>query len=74
VKKVPVSVISEQASEILSTLRDLQEKRMVPLGLFSYDVENERFLLCVFNGNNLDEVDALMRKLNLKVEYPARKR
>jgi hypothetical protein len=52
-------------------LADLQEVGVVPLGVLSFDVENDKFVISRFNDVSTEELNALLQKLNVHITTKA---
>jgi hypothetical protein len=50
----------------------LRNSGAMPLGLIAYNVERDAFIFTAFTGIDLAEVNALLDKIHMQVEFTAR--
>ncbi len=66
----PAEVTWEEVAEFRKVMESLRGCCRVPLGILAYNVEKEEFSITRFPNVSLDEMDALLRTIKMRVSDP----
>jgi hypothetical protein len=70
----PAEVTEAEVAEFREVMKALRGCGRVPLGILAYNVEKEEFTITRFPNVSLDEIDALLRTINMHVPRNGAKR
>lgn len=70
----PEELQKKETQDFEENMRNLRRCGRVPLGILSYDVENEEFTITRFANTSLEDLDALLRTVGFHAGQPRKKK